>query len=304
MRRVRISLPASVTNLGPGIDSLGLALGLHCIVDIVERTDTEMVIEAEGETLNSEMSPLRHPIVLGMLRVFQQVERAPLGMTIRVENRIPFESGLGAEAAMIAAGLIGANNLMDTPLKQPAIIALAAEISRTAAHAVTSILGGLTTSLHTETGLMHRGLPIKIQRVVLALPTLPDYRTDSAQAVPEKVLLVDALANLTRLPALLDAFREADYALLAEAMQDRLFLPSYQPHITAYDHVIEMARRAGASAFCVSGAGPALVFFAADQHRRIADAVQRAFQSAGVNARVLILPVDTQGVVVSAARSG
>jgi homoserine kinase len=115
--------------------------------------------------------------------------------------------------------------------------------------------------------------------------------------------LGDALHNLDTLPFLLEALRGGDFKLLAGMLDDRLYAPLYRPHIPAYDHVLEMATRAGAQGVALVGSGPTLLLFSEANHRKLADAVRSAFRSAGVAARAWVSSVDTQGVVISVAQS-
>jgi homoserine kinase len=303
VRKVKIRLPATITNLGPGINSLGLALGMYTSVDITERSDEKLVVEPEGEGAGRYSLGLRHPVVLGIIRVFQHLERAPLGLTIRVENPIPLGSGLGVETAFWVAGIIGANNLMGNPFGRDAVLELAAEVSGEPGHAVTTVRGGLTTSTVIEGKILYRSLPVTSLRVVVALPEIESYADDTEGVVPERVLLADALHNLSEIPMLLDALREGDHTLLRQVMDDRLYTPFLRPFVPGFDRVIELARRAGASGITLSGRGPALVFFAPDDHRKLAETLENAFRAAGISARLWILPVDTQGLVVSVAQS-
>jgi homoserine kinase len=301
MRRVKITLPATVTNLGPGVHTLGLALGMYTTVEITERADEMLVVEPEGEGAGRYSIGLEHPVVLALIRVFQRLERASLGLTVKVTNQIPVASGLGAEAAFQVAGIISANNLLDNTLSRAEVLEMAAQLSRRPDHTVTAILGGLTASLINSDTLVYRTFPVSAPKVVVVLPTLDSYRDDTL--VPERVSFDDAIYNLNRIPLLVEALRSGDLAQLGQLMDDKLLTPLLRPRISGYDHVVEIARRAGAEAITISGGGPALVAFATAGHKKLAEAMEEAFENAGVKARSWIVPVDTQGVVVSIAQS-
>lgn len=303
MRRVKITLPATVLGLGPAVKGLGLALGMHLIVEVSERGDETLMVEPTGEGAGRYSVGARHPVVLGLSRVFQRLERAPLGLNVRIENRIPLDCGLGAETAFLVAGVVGANNLMGNPFARGDVLQIVLEMSGETERAVTTLSGGLTASGVYEGALHYRSLSVAVQRVVLVLPELDDYAQETEGVVADRVLLADALHNLSAIPMLLDALREGDHVLLAKVMSDRLTTPFYRPYIRGYERVIERLRKEGASAVTLSGTGPALVVFAESNHRALADAAQQAFQAAGITSRVWILPVDTQGVVVSVAQS-
>lgn len=303
MNKVKIRLPASITNPGPGLHSLGLAVGLHTIVEISERSDHDLVVEPTGEGAGRYSIGLQHPVVLGLMRIFQQLERAPLGLTVRIDNRIPLVSGLGAEATFLVAGVIGANNLIGGRFSRTELLRIAAQVSRQPDRTVTAILGGLTASTRDVDDFHYRSLPVAGLRIVIALPELPSYLDDIRTVIPERVLLQDALHNLSRVPLLLHAFEAGDFGQMGAAMDDRLYTPFYTPFIPGYADIVQSARDAGAAAVTLSGNGPALIFFAPDRHRDIAIAVEQACADHDVTVRTWILPVDTQGVVVSVMQS-
>lgn len=303
MRRVKITLPATVTNLGPGIHSLGLALGLYTTVEITGRTDESLVVETEGEGAGRYGTGLQHPVVLALIRVCQRLERAPLGLTVKISNQIPLGSGLGAEAAFLIAGIIGANNLLDNPLSRTEVLDMAAQISKRPDHTVTAILGGLTASMTNAGTLLYRTFPVAAPKVVVVLPQIEPYPPSDRTSVPERVLFEDAVHNISRIPLLLDAFRSGDLAQLGQLMEDKLLTPSLRPHISGYEQVFEAARRAGAQAITLCGNGPTLAVFASTGHKKLAEAIELAFENVGVKARSWVVSVDTQGVVVSIAQS-
>jgi homoserine kinase len=303
MRKVKITLPATITNLGPGLNSLGLAIGLYTTVEITERGDEQLLVETEGEGAGRYGLGLQHPVVLALMRIFQNQERAVLGLSVKVTNHIPLNSGLGAEAAFTVAGVMGANNLLSTPYSRAQVLELAAQISGRPDHTVAAVLGGLTASLLSGGTLIHRALPTGALTVIVTVPELENYGRDAAQAKPDRVALTDALFNVSRVPLLVDALRLGDLKLAGQMLDDRLYTPYLKTHIAGYDHVAEMARRAGALAVSLSGDGPAVVAFAAADHRKIGITMELAFENAGVKARSWVAPVDTQGVVVSVAQS-
>ncbi len=304
MQKIKITLPATLTSLGPGLGSLGLAVGLYTTVEISNRNDEALVVETTGEGAGRYGTGLRHPVVLALIRIFQKQERAVLGLNVRVSNNIPLDSGLGAEAAFWVAGVIGANNLLGTVYSREMILEIAAQISGWPDQTATAILGGLTASLTTANTMTYRPLPVSGLSLVVALPELGNYSADVSRVIPERVPLNDALHNLSRLPLLMEALRAGDFKLLGMAADDRLYLPYLKPHIPGFDHAAEMARRAGALAVTLSGGGPAIIAFAEENHQNIAAAMRAAFANAGVQARAWVLPVDRQGVVISVAGSG
>lgn len=303
MYKVKITLPATITNLGPGLHSLGLAIGLYTTVEISRRDDDQLIVEAEGEGAGRYGMGLRHPTALAMMRLFQKQENAILGLNIKIVNHIPLSSGLGAEAAFWVAGAIGANNLMNGLYNRSQILEQTALMSQLPSQVVTSIMGGLTASFISGEHVIYRALPASSLQVIIALPDLKNYNAESGKVKPDRVPLNDALFNLSRVPLLVDALRIGDLKLIGQLMDDRLHIPYLKSQITGFDHASEMARRAGALAVSLSGEGPALVAFAESNHKLIATTLELAFENSGIKARTWVVPVDTQGVVISVAGS-
>ncbi|MBC7810291.1 MAG: hypothetical protein H7175_04050 [Burkholderiales bacterium] len=303
MRKVKIRLPATITNPGPGVSGMALALSLYTTVEIFERSDDKLVVETSGEGAGHYSVGLRHPIVLGMIRLFQRLERAPLGIQINVDNRIPITAGLGAEAAFFLAGAIGANNLLGSPFTRTQVLEIAARAAGSPESVVAAIFGGLATGVMNGDELIHHPLKLAAMQIIIVLPELEHYAERTKAAMPEKVLLRDALHNLSRIPLLIAALQEGNLELLRQVMDDRLRVPFLTSHIPGYDHVLEMARRSGAQAISLSGNGPALMIFAKKDHDELAQTIKTAFENVGVKARSWVLPVDTQGVVISASGS-
>lgn len=299
MQRVKIALPAVVTRIAPALAGLGLALNLRMNIEITERADDDWIVETSGEGAGRYALGLRHPVTRGMIRVFQQVERAPTGVTIRVNNAIPYGADLGVDSLFICAGVIGANNLIGTPLKRADVIALASEATGRADHIITGMLGGLTTTLQVDSQSLYRTLPVAPIKAVLALPQTDTADTAETPAVRAgtRVSFEDALDHLARVPLLLDALRTGDLPLLTRIMDDKL---SQTRLPRGYDRALQAAKSMNAAVILSGGA---ILAFSSGDHRALADAIQASFNAVGIVARWWSIGVDTQGVVVSVVGS-
>jgi homoserine kinase len=301
MRKVTVRLPATLAGIGPGIRGLGLAVGLYTTVEISERADQQLIVDAAGEGSGRYSIGLRHPVVLALMRVFQQFERAPLGVQVRIQNAVPVDCGLGAEAAFWAAGVIGAGNLLGQSLSRADILRISAQISGQPGQTASALLGGLASGVLSADQFICRALPVAPLRLIIVVPELRDYPT--VFDLPDNLHREEALHNLSRLPLLLEALRTGDLPLLAQMLDDHLYHPRLRGRIPGYADVSAAARLAGAVGVTISGTGPALAAFAPQNHQQVAQAMTAAFADAGVKARSWVVPVDTQGVVISAAQS-
>lgn len=300
MQKIKIRLPATLTNFGPALDSLGLAIGLYTHVEFTPRSDEKLLVETEGEGAGEYALGLRHPVVRSMSRFFQQLEGAPLGVHIKIKNEIPIACGLGAETAFQVAGVIGANNLMNNLFKREQLIHLSAKFSSHADGAIASFVGGLSASYQIGENIIYRSLPVQPFQVILAIPEINNY---SPPPNPERLLTADAQANLRKTALLIDALRTGDLALMAQVLGDDIQQASVASRIPGYAHIAEVARLAGALTTSTAGKGPAMVFLAKKDHHRIIEIIETAFANLNIKGRVLIVPVDTQGVVISMMQS-
>lgn len=300
MRKVTVRLPATITGIGPGIAGLGLAIGLYATIEISERRDHQLIVDTQGEGAGHYSLGLRHPVTLAMMRVFQRLERSAPGVHIRIRNQIPVESGLGAEAAFWVAGIIGANNLLGQGLSRAEILQLSATLVPEPDNAIGALLGSLTSSIMVDDAPIYRSLPVTALPMVIVAPQIEDY-PDSVEPLPESIPLADVRHNISRLPLLLDGFRTGDLKLISHVLDDRIGNPRLR--IPGYSHVRETARLAGALAVTICSDGPALVALAETGHQQIADAMVAAFDNAGTLAQSWVVPIDTQGVVISVMQS-
>lgn len=304
MRRVRVTLPATATDFGTGPRALGLALGLTVTVELVERTDDQLVVETTGEDAGLYPLGWRHPVIVGLARVYQRLERAAPGLAVRVENRIPADIGLGGETALLTAGMMGANNLLGNPFTRDQIGQMAAQATGRPDQAITALHGGLTATLAGAGEEVHfRRLPVAALSLVLVRVEPP--RKPERRAAGERITQADALHTLARLPFLIDGLRTGDAALLAAGMDDRLFAPQQRARIPLYDDTWDFVRRNGAATMTPLGAHPALLVFPGKTDaRKLADLLQAFYADEDQPARVWVVNVDTQGVVVSVAQTG
>jgi len=301
MKKVSVSTPASTANLGAGFDCLALALNLRNVVELWDTgrgSGLEIDIEGEGE----DLLPIddSNLVYRAAERVFARLGRRPSGLLrLHAVNGIPLGSGMGSSAATIVGGLVAANALVEGGLAREEILRLAYEMEGHPDNAAAALYGGLTLVSASGDELMARAVAVPPMRVVIVLPDLRLSTAEARAALPAQVPLADAVYNLGHALFTVQALAGGDEALLSWAVGDRLHQPYRQRLIPGYATVIAEARKAGAAAVALSGAGPSLVAFASARHDQIAAAMQAGFKVNGLASRAFVVPVDRQGVQVS-----
>jgi len=281
---VRVRVPATCANLGPGFDSLGVTLDLWNEVEFrLGGSGFHHLVQGEGrDALNEKPDSL---LERAFYRVFSFLQRpAPAGAQALANNRIPLSSGLGSSAAAVIGGLLGANALLGEPLTREQILNLATELEGHPDNAAPALLGGLTASVKLETEILARRFDVPRLTAVIVRPEV-ELLTRAARAVlPRSVLHADAVFNLSRAPLVMEALRQGDLDLLGKVMDDRLHQPYRLAHIPGGAAAYETAKGFGAAA--LAGAGPSiLVITRPEQAEPAMRAIQTSFSGVGIDSR-------------------
>lgn len=294
-RMVRVAVPATTANLGPGFDSLGLALGLHNEIELALAAETTVTVEGEGAANLAQDE--RNLVLKSARRLAEEAGRTAPGWQLRQINRIPLVRGLGSSSAAIVAGLVAANHLLELGLSAAELLNLASKIEGHPDNVAPALLGGLTVCC-ADPQLSCLPLPGPDLRVVVAIPNF-EVSTEAARKVmPTTIPHSDGVYNVAHAALTVAALVSGQFHHLRRSLGDRLHQP-YRAHLVpGFEQVCEAALAAGAYGAALSGSGPTVAAFAGESEEQIATAMLQAFQAAGVQARSLILPVDSEGAKV------
>ena len=261
---VRVRVPATSANLGPGFDALGLALSLYDDV-VVRVADEGLFVDVAGEGADSVPRTRRHLVVRALQAGFDVLGGQPRWLEVVCANRIPHGRGLGSSAAAIVAGLAAARALVlggaDT-LDDDALLALAAELEGHPDNVAACLLGGLTLAWTPADGPAQAvRLPVSpALRPVVFVPTTSASTARARKLLPETVPHADAARNAGRSALLVHAL-SADLGLLLAATEDRLHQQYRAASQARTAGLIDTLRADGVPAV-VSGAGPSVLAFA------------------------------------------
>lgn len=301
MRAVRVQVPATTANLGPGYDCLGLALGLHNEVTLARADEPGVAIEGEGaETLPRDATHL----VLGAAQAAADAagERLPT-LELRQVNRIPLARGMGSSSAAIVGGIVGANELLGLGLSERRMLEIAAAVEGHPDNVAPALLGGLTVccTLEGERARSHGEVLVERLEVAQGLScvvAIPDFEVathDARRVLPGTIDHADGVFNLCRVGLIVAALVSGDFEVLGEAMRDRLHQP-YRAHLVpGMDEAIAAALEAGAHGAALSGSGPTVAAFVSERGEEVGAAMVNAFARAGTSAIARELPLSPEG---------
>ncbi len=301
--KIHVKVPATTANLGPGFDALGLALNLWNEADFTLRDDCQVALTVEGEGQDILPTNAENAVAQAALQLFDLTGNSCPGLQIDCLNRIPLSSGMGSSSAAMLTGMLGANALLGNPFSDEEILKLAIETEGHPDNVAPAMLGGLVASIVHQDRVISMRLPARANHgAIHATVVLPDFDfpTQHARSIlPKQVDRQDAIYNLSRVVLVTEALRTGDLTLLAIAMKDSLHQPYRLPLIPGAIAALEAAKQAGAGAVALSGAGPSLIAFSSLIDPAIGLAMQRAFEAAGLSARIFELETSYEGAEVT-----
>lgn len=300
--KVRVRVPASTSNLGPGFDTLGLALCLYDWVTVEETCDSGLAIQVVGEGAEvGEISTDESNIVYrAVRRLYQETGTQMPGLSIVVENQIPIACGLGSSAAARVGGLIAANALTGLHFSDARIVDIASELEGHPDNVAPAIFGGFTVSVTGGDYVSSLRIdPPEDLRATVAVPDFHLHTSTARQLLPSEISRHDAVHNIGRSSLLVAAIACDRLDLLRTAMEDQLHQQYREKLIPGMTAVLDAAMDAGALGAALSGAGPALLGLGRSADAvAIGECMRHSWKGFGVEARILVLDIDRQGAVI------
>ncbi len=256
---------ASSANLGPGFDSMGLAVSVYDEI-MVETTDSGLVVEVDGEGSGHVPLDGTHLVVRAIERGLRETKLAAPGLIVRCRNDVPHSRGLGSSAAAVVGGLAAVNGLAtqggSNPMSPEAMIQVSSEFEGHPDNAAAAVHGGAVVSwTEADADIPRYGaVPIRLHRDINVFTAVPQVRSSTAETrvlLPQRVSHTDARFNLSRVALLVVALTERPELLLA-ATEDVLHQPQRAAAMPGSAEYLAMLRRCGVAAV-LSGAGPAVL---------------------------------------------
>lgn len=280
---VRVSVPATSANLGPGFDSLGLALDLRDDLIAMVSEDPGVLVEVTGEGCEDVPLDESHLVVQAMAAGFTWLGIRPTGFVLRCTNVIPHGRGLGSSAAAIVGGIVLARAMVDdgpARMSDDDVLQLALTFESHPDNLAAAIYGGFTIAWLNDDGsaeAVRLDAHPEVRPQVL-VPQSSVLTRSARAALPATVAFDDASFNVARASLLVHALT-ADPSKLLTATADRLHQQARSSVYPASVALVERLRSAGVAAV-VSGAGPSvLAFLSPETESRIGDAVPEAWRS-------------------------
>jgi homoserine kinase len=293
--RVRIAVPASVANLGPGFDILALALQLQNDIRAEQRPGP-LSVDAGPDASDALNDPGHNLVTVAYTTSCVELGVPATGVHFACVNRIPIGRGMGSSAAAALAGVLVAAALHQAPWDEGAVLERAAGIEGHRDNAAAALLGGLAICAPGAPAVQ---MAVSDElRAVLFIPDVPFTTHEARQVVPTTFSRADAIFNASRCALLVRAFATGDHAGLRIAMQDRWHQDARFSLMAGTQEIVAAANEAGASGASLAGAGPSVIALTPLDPQPIVTAMAGAAATAGVAGQTMILPPRNYGTRV------
>ena len=297
-RSVTVKVPATTANLGPGFDTLGLALALYDELTVTVRDHPGATVQVTGVGAGDVPTDESNLVVRAIAHAFAAYDQPMPGLDLVAHNVIPHGRGLGSSGAAIVSGIMAAQGLLEGIVEIDALglLALATEMEGHPDNVAPCLFGGLTIAWVTAEGPQFKKLIV--HRGVSPLVLVPQATMSTALArslQPESVPHADAIFNVSRSTLLIAALIQSPELLLA-ATEDRLHQNYRAEAMPDTSRLIGLLREQGFPAV-VSGAGPSILVLCSDPAQRLA-AVELVESESATPWRSLVLAVDFKGATV------
>ncbi|WP_282746334.1 homoserine kinase [Peptostreptococcus stomatis] len=297
---IRVKVPATTANMGPGYDVLGMALSQYSTFQCQEDDKISLSIKGlESEKLVNQDHEA-NLVVRSMNHLFKYVDKYPKGYKLEIINDIPLARGMGSSASAIVGGLLVANYLVGANLDQDEILKLATQIEGHPDNVAPALMGNivLSTKIPDDQVIYHSIKPFDDLTCVLFIPDYEVSTSMSRAVLPQSISMADAVHTSGHLSLMLAGFMTGNKDLIGQTMVDRLHEPYRKSLIKNFDDFKASALEVGAFAFSLSGSGSTIIAYCDhDSAPHVKRAFKEVSQKYSISGTSKIIAPCSQGAV-------
>ena len=291
---MRITVPATSANVGPGFDSVGIAVSKYLTIDVLEAQENWWIEHDLGEEIPSNEENL-------LLQTALQVAPDMPPHRLKMTSEVPLARGLGSSSSVIVAGIELANQLGKLSLSDEDKLEIATKIEGHPDNVAPAIFGNLVVASYVDQQTNHLVLPFPECALVAFVPNYELKTSDSRNVLPSEWTYKEAVAASSIANVAIAALAKGDLRVAGKAIEADRFHERYRQQLVAeFPQVKEVAHQHDAYATYLSGAGPTIMTLLPVEH---AETFAKDLESKDLNGQVFSLKIDTTGVKVEASES-
>ena len=291
---MRITVPATSANVGPGFDSVGIAVSKYLTIDVLEARENWWIEHDLGEEIPSNEENL-------LLQTALQVASDLPPHRLKMTSEVPLARGLGSSSSVIVAGIELANQLGKLSLSDEDKLEIATKIEGHPDNVAPAIFGNLVVASYVDQQTNHLVLPFPECALVAFVPNYELKTSDSRNVLPSEWTYKEAVAASSIANVAIAALAKGDLRVAGKAIEADRFHERYrQQLVVEFPQVKEVAHQHDAYATYLSGAGPTIMTLLPVAH---AEAFVKDLESKDLNGQVFSLKIDTTGVKIEGSES-
>ena len=298
MNYLEVKVPVTSANLGPGYDTLGMALQVYYRFEF-EKTggdDLEIKLKISGDKNYNFQDNL---VKEALIYLEEKTKRSFKGLKITEELPFLAGKGLGSSAAAIIGTMVGLNSLYDLGFSQDEILEFAYEIEGHPDNIAPALYGGLNITAIGDKIYREKLHPHPDLSLILAVPDYSANTEEQRSLLPAQIKMEDITYNQSRTALLPFALASGNWEMLQELLNDRIHQPYRLAETPAWSRIVDQAIAGGAIGVVLSGAGPSVLAFARKREEEIAEIIREVWLEYNVEAETVITGADILGAQVT-----
>lgn len=292
---IRVRVPATSANMGPGFDSLGIALKLYNDFEFRELEDG---LKFNG--MPEEFCNEKNIIYQAMKHCFDKAGYKIKGLEIgEVLQDVPVSRGLGSSSTCIVGGLVGANEILGKKFSNEELLEMAVEIEGHPDNVAPALLGGMVVAIVDENKTFYDKVDVK--KGIKFVSIIPNFRLSTKKArsvIPQEISLKDGVYNVSRAALMVACFSSGKYELIKYACKDAFHQNYRSKLIPGFEEVYNKSYELGALGCYLSGAGPTIMAIINEEDERFSNKLREYLKIKGLEWDILELSIDDAGATI------
>lgn len=291
---IKIRVPATSANFGPGFDCLGIALNLYNTFTFEEIDKSIEFIGCSEEFKNED-----NLVYTSMKKCFEKIGYTPSGIRIKMQCDIPVSRGLGSSAACILGGVMAASEIAGGVLNKEEVLEVAGEIEGHPDNLAPALYGGMAVSI--KDGKKIYVEEIRLNKKINFCAMIPDFTlsTEKSRSVlPKEISYKDALFNIGRTALLIAALNNGNMDMLKIGCEDKLHQSYRGKLINNYEDILQKCRELNSRAVFLSGAGPTIMNIIDEENEEFIEKIIKYVSNFQNKWEVKQLSVDYKGAII------
>jgi len=292
---IKVRVPATSANMGPGFDSLGIALNLYNDFQFRELEDG---LKFKG--MPEEFCNERNIIYVAMKHCFDKAGYKIKGLEIsEIKQDVPVSRGLGSSSTCIVGGLVGANEILGKKFSENELLEMAVEIEGHPDNVAPALLGGMVVAIVDESKTFYDKVDVK--NGIKFVSIIPNFRLSTKKArsvIPKEISLKDGVYNVSRAALMVACFCSGKYELIKYACKDAFHQNYRSKLIPGFEEVYNKSYELGALGCYLSGAGPTIMAIINEEDERFSNELKEFLKIKELEWDILELSIDDAGATI------